>query len=271
MFGAPYAVRYSLLFMYVRARFAVPGARLLTNVYLIGFGIGAALWTLSLFVAPPAQYAIWVIGLGIEFAAPWLGQRILRRTPVDVSHLPERFAQFNLIVLGETLFEAINSLAQVQWTPTTILAAMLVFTIAVLIAGRYFIYTDREKSTIQKTLGPGQQQIYSHLPFVLGLTIIGASAAHLVAELTQRLYKLSTLALITGGDALCVVAGLLIYVATTRHTPEHGILLNVRTLSLYALIGIGVLGVWLPPLVILAALLAITLASLSVMTQRTSA
>jgi len=197
-------------------------------------------------VTPPFQYVLWVVGLAVEFIAPWIGQPILSRVPVDTSHLPERFSQFNLIILGDTLFEVINGLAKVEWHFASIATAVMLFTLSIVIAGRYFIYTQREEQNVKESLGLGQQLIYSHLPFVIGLTLIGAGTATAINEANQLTRAAPpTLWLIVGGNALCVIAALLLQAAiTNRRLPNFW--LNGRTISLLAMLLVGAFGLILP-------------------------
>lgn len=248
-------IRYSLLWMYGRARWYIPEARSPTTVYLLGFGAGATLWTISLLLAPPDKYALWVIGLAIELVTPWVGQRVLRRLPVNTTHMPERFAQFNLIVFGEAVYEIIIGVGEVNWHAATVGAALLLFCLTVVVAGRYFVYTERRSDKIKHTLGSGQAQIYAHLPFALGVATISASAPRVLAEAVNPSLTLSTLWLFVGGAALCSLAAILLYLATTD-TPEPAHI-NQRTLVLGTTLLVGVVGRWLPPLIVLTAVLGV--------------
>jgi low temperature requirement protein LtrA len=79
-----------------------------TGLYLTGFGIGAALWAISILTPPPARFVLWALGPAVDFATPWIGRHtgVLRRFPLDTLHLPERFGLFTIIVLGETLLSS---------------------------------------------------------------------------------------------------------------------------------------------------------------------
>jgi hypothetical protein len=103
-FVAAYVTLRSLLVaLYLRAWPHAPAARALIVRYAGGYTVSIALWLGSLLVDPPVRYVLWGVGLAIEYAMPVLAQRIHARIPVDPSHVPERFALFTIIVLGESV------------------------------------------------------------------------------------------------------------------------------------------------------------------------
>src|SRR5437867_2700770 len=71
--------------------------------YGVGYGVGAAIWLASLAVDTPARYVVWGIALTLELSLPPLSTRLHRRVPTSARHLPERWALFTLIVLGESV------------------------------------------------------------------------------------------------------------------------------------------------------------------------
>ena len=81
----------------------------------------------------PYQYGLWGVGLAVDLATPWLGQRTLQNGPVDTSHLPERLAQFNIVLLGEAVTEVIDGVAKVEWQVTSLGLAFLTFCLAIMI------------------------------------------------------------------------------------------------------------------------------------------
>lgn len=131
-FAAAYVgARVILVLLYLGARFSVPEARGVTSLYIMGFSLGAGLWAASIFTPPPARYALWAAGLVVDFATPWIGRMlgVLRRFPLDTSHLPERFGLFTIIVLGETILGVVGGMSDVRWQPRSIITAVLAFAI----------------------------------------------------------------------------------------------------------------------------------------------
>jgi low temperature requirement protein LtrA len=144
-FAAAYVcARTVLLLLYLGVRFTIPVARGVTGLYLSGFGIGAALWAISILTPPPARFVLWALGLAVDFATPWIGRHtgVLRRFPLDTSHLPERFGLFTIIVLGETLLSVVSGMSKVEWRAASITTAVLGFGVAMCIWWIYFTFVE---------------------------------------------------------------------------------------------------------------------------------
>jgi hypothetical protein len=115
-FVVAYVILRSLLIgLYLRAWRSAPEARPLIARYAGGYSVSVVLWLVSLLVDPPVRYVLWGVGLAIEYAMPVLAQRIHARLPVDPSHVPERFALFTVIVLGESVTAVALGTADQDW------------------------------------------------------------------------------------------------------------------------------------------------------------
>jgi low temperature requirement protein LtrA len=97
------AVRGLLILLYLRAHRHLPAARALTGRYLVAFVVGAAVWAGSLLVAPPWRYAVWAVGMLLELLPPVVFSPAVTALPYHLSHIPERFGLFTIIVLGESV------------------------------------------------------------------------------------------------------------------------------------------------------------------------
>ncbi|MGB8360467.1 MAG: low temperature requirement protein A, partial [Acidimicrobiia bacterium] len=117
------AARWLLVVMYWRAHRHVPDTRTLVRGYLVGFGTAAILWTAAIFVPDAARFALWSIALAIDLATPWVMRREQAKVPLDVSHLPERFGLFTILVLGESISAVVTGLAHTSWTGAPIVAS----------------------------------------------------------------------------------------------------------------------------------------------------
>src|SRR5688572_22799824 len=99
-FAASYAVtRVSLVLMYVRVWWHVHASRPLVGGYIRGFGLDTALWVASIFVGEPWRYWLWGAAMSVSLATPWLMRRAQVLSPLNVSHLPERYGLFTILVL----------------------------------------------------------------------------------------------------------------------------------------------------------------------------
>src|ERR671935_1012029 len=108
-------LRSFMLALYARAWRAVPEARPLIRFYGGGYSIGVALWLLSLAFPTPARYAVWVAAQVLELSLPPLTTRLHRRIRTSASHLPERWALFTLIVIGESVAAVAIATAGTDW------------------------------------------------------------------------------------------------------------------------------------------------------------
>ena len=89
-------------------------------------------------------------------------QRVLRPAPLDTTLLPERFASFTIIVLGEIVYVIITGVAAAKVLPLSFAAAILAFCVTTCIWWNYFTFLD--EASYEDNLGTGQPYIYAHLP-----------------------------------------------------------------------------------------------------------
>jgi low temperature requirement protein LtrA len=171
-FAAAYAaVRFGLVGLYLRADHHEPRARPLTGRYIAGFGTGATIWLASAFTTAPARYVLWGIAIAIELTPPLLSSAVFLRVPLHVSHIPEWFAAFTIIALGETVVLVATGMAQGHLRAGGAVAAVFGFIIAASIWWLYFDFSTASP------LGRGplapQTYAYGHLIIVGGITATG--------------------------------------------------------------------------------------------------
>ncbi len=178
-FAYAYATsRLLLLVMYWRAYRHVPETKALVKGYLTGFGLAAAVWTLSAVVPEQARFAVWAIALSIDLATPWVMRHEQAAAPLDVSHLPERFGLFTILVLGESIAAVVAGLGHNQWAFVPTLTAALAVGVA---TAMWWLYFDnargsvvRRKASVRRTWRP-TVWIYTHLPLAAALAATGAA------------------------------------------------------------------------------------------------
>jgi len=173
-------LRSLLVGLYLRAWPHAPEARPLIARYASGYTLSIVLWLASLLVAPPARYVLWGIGLAIEYAMPVLAQRVHARVPVDPAHVPERFALFTIIVLGESVVAVALGTADTDWRPASATTAALGF---VAVACLWWVYFDRGMAGGLSSRD-GSMQLYTriHIPLLAALTAVGAGVHMLIEE-----------------------------------------------------------------------------------------
>lgn len=179
------ASRWLLLLMYWRAYRHVEETRELVRGYLTGFGVAAVVWTISALVPDTARIALWALALAIDLATPWVMRKEQARVPLDVSHLPERFGLFTILVLGESIAAVVMGLGHAEWAvPTTLTAALGIGMATAL----WWLYFDnargsvvRRDATVRRTWRP-TVWIYTHLPLAAALAASGVAMEIAVAE-----------------------------------------------------------------------------------------
>jgi low temperature requirement protein LtrA len=207
------AVRGIVLLLNARARRHAAAARPLLNLYLVAFSIGASLWLVSVFVPEPARYVLWGVALLIELSAPWVGRHQIARAPIHASHLVERFGLFTLIVLGESVISVARGAADVDWTATTVAAAVSGF---VAVACLWWLYFDRLEDAAIRSVLQGLIWNYAHLPLLAGLVSVAVGTEYAVIEASTGQLERSTALSLGAGTALYLLATVVIGLAVRR-------------------------------------------------------
>ncbi len=176
-FALGYAtVRLVLVIGYLRAWRHVPAARSNIRPYLVGHSVGAALFLVSAAVPAPARYGLWAAGLLIDLAAPAWAARQRGGVPLHAEHLPERFALFVILLLGESVAGVVTGLHDAHWTGAAALAAGLAFLVAATVWWLYFDFSggvakrrllEEDRETTRR--GVHDLYLYAHLPLAIGL------------------------------------------------------------------------------------------------------
>ncbi|WP_030488668.1 low temperature requirement protein A [Micromonospora chokoriensis] len=208
-------VRGVLLLLYLRARPTSPMARMVTTVYLIGFGSGWLIWLVSLAVHTELRPVLWIVAMVVELATPWVGVRWLNRWPVDNRHLPERIGQFTIIVLGSSLASLLFAVPD-HPRPYMILTAAMAFLIP---AAVWWVYTTFVTTRlIQSRLRGGQAYSYLHIPLGGALLLLGWALGQVVRLVDDNATRLPLeLRLLLGASmVLWTACGLALYWLWTR-------------------------------------------------------
>ncbi len=168
--------RWLLVFMYSRVHRHVEETRVLAKGYLTGFGLAAVVWTASAIAPEDARFVLWSVALVIDLATPWVMRREQARVPLDVSHLPERFGLFTILVLGESIAAVVAGVAHARWSISHVIAAAAGIGVA---TGVWWMYFDnatgkvvRRSAEIRRTWRP-TAWIYTHLPLAAALAALG--------------------------------------------------------------------------------------------------
>ncbi|MCW2578601.1 MAG: low temperature requirement [Blastococcus sp.] len=210
--GCQLLLRASLLLQYHRAYRHVPHARPIARLYLLGAGAGAALWAVSLLVPRPVGFALWAAAVLVEAVVPLVATRHSAEVPLHVEHLPERFALFVILVLGESVAGIAHGLYDATWTPSAIPVAVLSFVLAAALWWSYFDLAGARAKRLLNEVG-GEQSDRSHdvyvfgqLPLTLALATIGAGVELAVVQSGEGEVPAGTRLLLAGGVAAYLVS-----------------------------------------------------------------
>ncbi len=172
---AYFAIRAILVVFYLRAWRVVPSAHPLIRRYVIGFSIAALVWLVSAFVPPPYRFALWLVGLALEFYVPLSSRsrHLQYLLPPDTGHFAERYGLFTIIVLGESFIKVVGGLAGHEVHLDTFALSALGFAIAACVWWLYFDHTH--VAVVRSAPAARYAWIYGHLPLTIGITGLGVA------------------------------------------------------------------------------------------------
>ena len=245
-FAYGYAVsRWLLVVMYWRAYRHVGETRELVKGYLVGFGSAAVVWTASSLVPENTRIILWAAALAIDLATPWVMRKQQARVPLDVSHLPERFGLFTILVLGESIAAVVTGLGHSEWAfgPTTTAAIGIGLATAM-----WWLYFDnargsvvRRDASVRRTWRP-TVWIYTHLLLAAGLGASGVGIEIAVAEAGHGPMPSADRWLLVGSVVAVFLALALIQLAATPDPAGPGRqIVTARLLGVPFLLVIGLL------------------------------
>jgi low temperature requirement protein LtrA len=204
-------LRGSLLLQYRRAYRHVDSARPIARLYLVGTGIGAALWAVSLLVPRPVGFALWAAAVLVEALVPLVATRHSADVPLHVEHLPERFALFVILVLGESVAGIAHGLYDAKWTPSAIPVAVLAFVLAAALWWSYFDLAGARAKQLLNEAGESSDRrhdvyVFGQLPLTLALATVGAAVELAVVQSGEGEVPAGTRLLLAGGVAVYLVS-----------------------------------------------------------------
>ncbi len=259
VFAAGYALsRILLLVLYWRAYRHVDETRSLVKGYLVGFGTAAILWTASALVPETARFVLWAVALTVDLATPWVMRDEQARIPLDVSHLPERFGLFTILVLGESIAAVVAGLSHVSWSFAPTATAALGVGVATALWWMYFDNARgsvvRRNPTVRRTWRP-TAWIYAHMPLAAALAATGAGLERAVADAGHRSMPGPDRWLLVSAVAVVLGALALIQAASSKSDTVAGRNITMsRLLGIPFLMSIGFLTDLAPEWVVLGVL-----------------
>ncbi len=180
----------------------------------------------------------------MDLATPWIMRREQARVPLDVSHLPERFGLFIILILGETIAAVILGITTTGWSAAATLAAILGVGTAV---GMWWMYFDNVEGAVVRRRDSGGRSwrptawIYSHFLLAAGVGLAGVGLEHAVINASRGHLGAADRWLITGSLGIVFAAMALIHFATvsTRSPRIHTRIARNRVLGIPLLLVLG--------------------------------
>jgi len=246
-------LRSIMLALYWRAWRAVPEARVLIRFYGNGYTVGVVLWLGSLALDTPWRYAVSVVAQVLELSLPPLSTKLHRRVPTDPRHLPERWALFTLIVLGESVVAVAIATSDTNWHFTSVAAAVLGFAA---VGAVWWLYFDRQASVVLRgsTISVVVYS-YAHIPLLIGLAAMSAGL-RLLIELAgaDHLGTGPSVALL-GGAVLFLLSLIGTRVVTVQ--TQHRLGVSLKLVAGALILGLLAAETALPPVAVGAGLAAV--------------
>lgn len=262
------ALRILLVGLYAWAWLHSSEVRPVVGRHVMGFSAGIVVWSISLLAPESIRFWIWGIGLLVEFATPVFAQLVgLRGGPVQVSHLPERFGLFTIVVLGESIVVTGVGVRDSAWTPGSIAVASLGFTA---VGAVWWLYFDRvlHESEVERAFRSGIGRllvgfawVYGHLVLYIALAVTAVGIELTIGEATEPRPERGSLI------ALCAGFGVSLLAITAVHglspPPLRKNALIARLLTVGFLLALILAGAAVSPLVVMG-LAALALIGLTV-------
>lgn len=252
--------RAVLLILYARAYRHVPGTRRLVRGYLVGFGSASVLWAISIVTPTPVRFWVWALAFAVDLATPFAVRKIQAAAPLDVSHLPERFGLFTILVLGESIVAVTVGLSHVSWQASTTIVGVFGLGAATCL---WWINFEHHDGFVVRRRGEGKNWrptvwIYSHLPLAAALAMFGVSIELAIVGADQgHDYPTAARWLLVGSVALAFASMAAIQFASIRHGQEHlrRAAFRARLIGIPVVLAIGLIpqlpAAWAMPLVTL--------------------
>ncbi|MGY1823113.1 low temperature requirement protein A [Geodermatophilus sp. SYSU D00079] len=203
--GCQLLLRAMLLLQYHRAYRHVAEARPVARLYLAGTAAGAVLWAVSLLVPQPVAYGLWAAALLAEALVPLLATRSSADVPLHVDHLPERFALFVILVLGESVAAIAHGLTDADWSSSAVPVAVLGFVLAAALWWSWFDLAGARAKRLLDEAGEANSDhahdvyVFAQLPLTLALATVGAGLELAVVQSGEGDVPAGTRLLLAGG------------------------------------------------------------------------
>jgi low temperature requirement protein LtrA len=205
VFAIGYAVvRLLLVALYVRAWLHVQEqGRRLIDAYIAGYTFTALLWLVSIVFPAPYRFIIWGVALGLDLCVAPYAWRILGPSTIVVSHITERFGQFFIVILGQSIASVVAAVAGFQFSAEAWALAAACFVTALCL---WWIYFDLADTSV---VGRGTLAlvfVYGHFPLYPGIAAFAAGTTLAITHADHSALEAGARWALAGGLAAFVLA-----------------------------------------------------------------
>jgi low temperature requirement protein LtrA len=242
--------------LFLRAARLYPGRQAFSIRYASGFGLAAAIWLVSLALPEEIRPWIWIAALAVDLVTPWTAVLAAAERTFDVSHIPERYGLFTIIVLGEAIIAVARSMSEAQWTPEAVTTAIAGFAIAVVIWWAYFAHPHAE--LLERGRLASFIWGYGHIFVWMGIAMTGVGI-ELAIEAAATGHPLGDgeRFILFGGGALYLTAMALLRSAGAGHLTDRVVLVRLGTGVVFIVVGLAGGALSAQALAVLMAVLAV--------------
>jgi len=203
------AVRYLLVAEYFRAGRHIPHVRPLINRYMLGFGIAATLWVVSTLIPIPHRFIFWYVAIVVDFLAPLTAGQLHSKFPPHLTHLPERFGLFTIIVIGEAVVSVVMGIRVDRLTFATGVAGVMGLVISFTFWWGYFEGVrgaGTRQLTSKNHVRAYQQWLYSHLPLTMGIASIAVGVKRVIVLAPFEMMPVQEAFILSASAGVCMLS-----------------------------------------------------------------
>jgi low temperature requirement protein LtrA len=251
--STPFVIAYLLLKseqigLFARVWRQVPAIRPLYGRFIAASIFSCVCWGASLAVTGSARFVLCAVGLLVEMLTPWFSIEAAQHAPLNVSHLPERFGTFVLIVLGGSVVQLVTAASQRPWSIRLTVVLLAAFTT---IAIMWWIALNSfDHDAVRRGRRPTLVYIYTQLPLV-------ASIAAASAGLHSAILAATGAGPIHLGPRIAIYGGVAVALAMTAVLPAgraHPRARRIRLVASGVSAGLVAMGAVVAPVFLLPSL-----------------
>lgn len=215
-------IRLALIISYVRVFYYIPQARPLALRYVLGFLVALSFWILGIYIPSEWGRVLFVlIALLIDITTPFTARKFQAQLPLSISHLPERFGLFTILILGESIVSVARAVEEAEENVLNTIGAIALGIGIVCIL--WLLYFNRhEGKVLAKVRLASQIWVYIHLPLTIALILFATALGEVLQSIHSSPNQTVGILLIISYALILLFLSVLSYVTTlNKKTCAH--------------------------------------------------